>query len=1099
MAVNEPKNSDKKTGAVMVVGGGISGIQAALDLAETGFYVYLVEKKSAIGGVMPQLDKTFPTNDCSMCTLAPKLVEVGRHLNIEILAPAEVTGIEGKAGNFRVEVLQRARYIDASRCIACGICAEKCPKKVPNDFNQGLNFRKAAYVLYPQAVPLKYAIDKEHCIYFLKGKCRACEKFCPSDAIDFSQTDQVLSLTVGSVILAPGFQIFDARQKPEYGYGRYPNVINSLEFERMLSATGPTEAHIKRPSDGAEPEKIAWIQCVGSRDEAGGRPYCSSVCCMYATKQAIIAQEHDAKIQPTIFFIDLRAHGKGFESYYQRAKVHHHIRYMRAVVSRVVQNPRTHNLEITFVDETNGIRTEEFNLVVLSVGMGITPESAALARQLRVEISPYNFVETGCCTPVATSQPGIFACGAFTGPKDIPDSVMEGSAAAAAAARDLAAVRGTMQRAKTFPPERDASAEPPRVGVFICHCGLNIGGVANVPSLVESARTIPNVEYAQDNLFTCSQDCQNQMVQMIKEHNLNRVVVAACSPTTHAAMFQSMLREAGLNKYLFEMANIRNQCTWVHQQEPQQATAKCLDLIRMGIAKARMLKPLEYLSVPVNKRALVIGGGMAGMTAALALADQGFDVHLVERLDRLGGNARKLHSTWRDEPVQTMVDGMVEKVEKQPRITVHFWALVDEVSGSVGNFKSKLSTGQEIEHGIVVIATGAEPLRPEGTYLYKQHPNVLLALDLDRELARGTLRVKNARGVAFIQCVGSRIPERPYCNRVCCSHSVENAIRLKDMNPDMEVYILYRDMRTYGEREMLYAEARKKGVRFCRYNVEDPPQVEAAGDKINIKFEDQDLLLPMELSVDLLTLATAIIPHHNAVLADFYKVHLNSEGFFTEAHAKIKPVESTTPGIYMAGLCHYPKPIEESISEALACASRASTILARDTWELESIISRPIDENCDGCAFCVDACPFHAISLLEYVRDGKAKKTVAVNPVLCKGCGSCMATCPKEGIYVAGFTLEQLGAQVDAALGLAFEPLEPPDRGQEAASASVASARQVAGKKFMWDGAIYMTRDDARQALEAYKSDGAEVHMFLEEDKYLVYSRRQASAASSTA
>jgi heterodisulfide reductase subunit A len=438
----------------------------------------------------------------------------------------------------------------------------------------------------------------------------------------------------------------------------------------------------------------------------------------------------------------------------------------------------------------------------------------------------------------------------------------------------------------------------------------------------------------------------------------------------------------------------------------------------MGIAKARMLEPLKYLSVPMNKRALVIGGGMAGMTSALALADQGFDVHLVERLERLGGNARRLHSTWRDEPVQAMVDGMIEKVEKQPRITVHFWAIVTEVRGSVGNYKSKLSTGQEIEHGIVIIATGAEPLRPEGEYLYKKHPNVLLSLELDRELARGAPRVKEARAVAFIQCVGSRIPERVYCNRVCCSHSVENAIRLKDMNPEMEVYILYRDMRTYGERETLYAEARKNGVQFFRYAVDDPPQVDDAGDKIVIKFQEQDLQIPMEFNVDLLTLATAIIPHQNGPLADLYKVHLNAEGFFSEAHAKIKPVESSTAGIYMAGLCHYPKPIEESIAEALACASRAGTILSRDTLELSSIISRPIDENCDGCAFCVDACPFGAISLLEYMREGHTKKTVEVSQVLCKGCGSCMATCPKQGIYVAGFTQEQLEAQVDAALGL---------------------------------------------------------------------------------
>jgi heterodisulfide reductase subunit A len=1018
MAATESRSKEGKIGAVMVVGGGIAGIQAALDLAESGFYVYLVEKKTAIGGVMPQLDKTFPTNDCSMCTLAPKLVEVARHLNIEIIAPAAVTGISGEVGNYQVEVTKKARYIDESRCIACGLCAEKCPKKVPDEFNQGLNFRKAAYVLYPQAVPLKYAIDPEHCIYFLKGKCRACEKLCPSQAVDLSQTDQVLNLNVGSVILAPGFQILDPRLKPEYGYGRYPNVLTSLEFERILSATGPTQARIIRPSDGGEPVKIAWIQCVGSRDAAHGRGYCSSVCCMYATKQANIAQEHHHQIQPTIFFIDLRAHGKGFESYYQRAKTQHHVRYVRAMVSRVLQVPRSKNLELTYVDETNGVQTEEFDLVVLSVGLGINGENVELARKLGVELSPHNFVQTSCFTPVVTSRPGIFACGAFNGPKDIPDSVVEGSAAAASAARTLAAARGTMQQERTFPPERDVSGEEPRVGVFICNCGLNIGSVADIPSLVERARTLPQVEYVQENLFSCSQDSQNQMVEMIKEHNLNRVVVAACSPTTHGSMFQSMLREAGRNKYLFEMANIRNQCTWVHQEVPDKATDKCEDLIRMGVAKARMLEPLKYLTVAVNKRALVIGGGMAGMTSALALAEQGFEVHLVERLDRLGGNARRLHSTWRDEPVQTMVDDLMQKVEKHGLITVHYWAMVTEVSGALGNYKSKLSTGQEIEHGIVIIAIGAEPLRPEGEYLYKKHPNVLLALDLDRELSRGTLRVQNAQGVAFIQCVGSRIPERPYCNRVCCSHSVENAIRLKKMNPGMDVYILYRDMRTYGERETLYAQAREQGVLFFRYAVDAPPQVDYAGDKIIIKFQDQDLQMPVELTVDLLTLASAIVPHQNAPLADLYKVHLNAEGFFSEAHAKIKPVESSTAGIFMAGLCHYPKPIQESIAEALACASRAATILSRDTLELESITSRPLDDNCDGCAFCVDACPFHAISLLEYMRDGNVKKTVEVNQVLCKGCGSCMATCPKKGIYVAGFTLEQLGAQVDAALGV---------------------------------------------------------------------------------
>jgi heterodisulfide reductase subunit A-like polyferredoxin len=504
---------------------------------------------------------------------------------------------------------------------------------------------------------------------------------------------------------------------------------------------------------------------------------------------------------------------------------------------------------------------------------------------------------------------------------------------------------------------------------------------------------------------------------MIKEHDLNRVVVAACTPSTHQPIFQDMLRNAGLNKYLFEMANIRNQCTWVHQHDPAAATAKCKDLIRMAAAKAGLLQPLEYLTVPVNKKALVIGAGVAGMTAALGLADQGYEVHLVERKDRLGGNALRLHSTWRGGLVGWRLDRLLATVLSHPRLTVHYKAIVTEASGVVGNFKSKLSSGAVINHGVVVIATGAEPYRPEGEYLYKKHPDVLLSLDLDQEFINETDRLKDAQAFAFIQCVGSRIPERPYCMKVCCSHSVENALKIKERYPEKDVYIIYRDMRTYGEREVFYTAARDAGVVFIRYHRSDPPRVEEAPDgRVRVIVNDPILQMPVRLDVDLLTLATAIIPHQNVPLSELYKIPLNAEGFFTEAHAKIRPVDAPTEGIFLAGLCHYPKPLQESVAEALATAARASSILGKDTLLLESIISRPIDANCDGCAFCVDTCPFQAITLLEYMSEGGVKKTVEVNEVACKGCGSCMATCPKQGIEVSGFTLEQLNAMVDAAL-----------------------------------------------------------------------------------
>ncbi len=920
-------------------------------------------------------------------------------------------------------------------CRTCGACAFVCPTghiadiakisgKTPiptlNEFNVGLNTRGNIYKLYPQAVPATPAIDRDNCVQLLTGDCGLCAQSCTAEAIDYHQQDETLALEVGAVILAPGFKPYDPSGLEVYGYGRYPNVYTSLEFERILSPGGPFGGHVQRRSDGREPRSIAWIHCVGMRSEKeDAHPYCSNFCCMAALKQAIIAREHiGPELDMALFYMDMRTPRKDFEKYSVRIK-DQGARLIRSRVHSVKPAGQDGNLQIRYVTEESGVRDEIFDTVVLSVGGVVTREVIDLAKKLRVKLSHNRFMDTQCFAPVTTSRPGVFSCGFFNGPKDIPQTVMEGSAAAAAAAQALAPAQGTLIREKEFPVEEDVAGEEPRVGVFVCHCGLNIGGVVDIPDIVTYVQTIPNVEYVQANLFSCSQDATSAMVEKIKEHDLNRVVVAACSPSTHQPIFQDMLRNAGLNKYLFEMANIRNQCSWVHQAEPEGATAKCKDLIRMAVAKARLLEPLEYLEVPVNKQALVVGGGVTGMTAALSLAGQGYQVHLAERKARLGGNALKLHTTWRGGLVGPRVDLLIARVMSHPNIKVYYKAIVEKVSGVVGNFRTTLSRNQVINHGIVVIAIGAEPYRPKGEFLYGEHPNVLLGLDMDLEIAEETERLKSAQAAAFIQCVGSRTPERPYCSKVCCSHSVENALKLKEMNPDMEVYVLYRDMRTYGEREIFYTAAREQGVIFIRYHAAEPPKVAEANGRLKITVMDHILGKLVDLEVDLLTLATAIIPHHNAPLAELYKVPLNAEGFFTEAHAKIKPVDAPTEGIYLAGLCHYPKPLQESVAEAMATAARASTILSKDYLQLESTISQVIDENCDGCAFCVDACPFKAITLLEYMKDGNVKKTVEVNEVLCKGCGSCMATCPKRGIAVAGFTLDQLAAQVDAALEVA--------------------------------------------------------------------------------
>lgn len=961
------------------------------------------------------------TDDCILCGLCTRICErIGK----------SAIGLTGRGIDIKVDTPFQMQSED---CITCGACVSICPtghikiedvskhdfRPIPSEYDVGLSGRKPIYIPYAQAVPKTPAIDRSTCAHFKTDGCRICAQVCPAGAIDHSQQDETIEIEVGSVILATGLQAFNPSHTDRYLYGKHPNVMTNLEFERMLSPSGPFKGHIRRRSDHEDPKKIAWVQCVGSRSHRdGAHPYCSTVCCMAALKQTIIAKEHlGSDLDTAVFLMDMRTHRKDFEKYYERAKQQGG-RLIRSRVHTIEPVEGTGDLKIRYVLENGKAQQETFDMVVLSVGVEISPKTVDLAQRMGVQLGPNSFLDANCLSPVTTSRSGVYACGVLTGPKDIPQTVAEASAAAAAATGPLAASRGTLQKKKAFPPESNVDDQPVRVGVFICNCGINIGGIADVPAIVEYAQGLRDVAYAKEHLFTCSQDAQKDIIEQIKDHNLNRVVVASCSPSTHQAIFQEMLRNAGLNKYLFEMANIRNHCTWCHQKEPEKATQKCKDLVNMAVAKVRLLQPLEYLTAPVTNKALVVGGGVSGMISALAIADQGFAVDLIERQEALGGQALKLDKTWKGEPIRPYVEEVVRKVQNNAKIRLHLGATVDEASGFAGNFVSRLSNGQQIEHGVAVLATGAKSFQPEGQYLFGENPNVLHLLDMDSEIASGTERMQKAKAVAFIQCVGSRVPERPYCNKICCSHSVENALKLKALNPKMDVFIIYRDMRTYGERESLYTAAREKGVIFIRYTLDCLPRVEALDGRLKITVKDHILQQPVAIMADLLALATAIVPNDNSALSQIYKVALNAEGFFSEVHAKIRPLDFATDGIFMAGLCHYPKPIEESIAEGYAAASRATTILSKEFLQLESTISHPVDENCDGCAFCIEPCPYQAISLVEYMKGGDIKKTVEVNEVRCKGCGSCMATCPKQGIVVKGFTMEQLGAQVEAALGL---------------------------------------------------------------------------------
>ena len=837
---------------------------------------------------------------------------------------------------------------------------------------------------------------------------------CLAEAIRYDDKPKKTELEIGAVIIAVGNEVYDPSVLDTYGYTESPNVITSMEFERILSASGPYMGHLMRPYDREEPKKIAWIQCVGSRDTREcSNPYCSGVCCMYAIKEAVISMEHaHGDVDAAIFYMDMRTHGKDFEDYYARAKNEHGVRFIRSRV-HTIEPGENGDLRIKYTNDAGELKEEIFNLVVLSVGFQVGNDTMELADRLGIELNKHNFAKTDSFVPVATTREGVYVCGAIQGPKDIPQSVVDASAAAAVSGALLSESRWTHTKEKVLPPQTNVIGQPPRIGVFVCQCGTNIAGVVNVPEVRDYASTLPYVTYVEDNMYTCSQDTQVKMAEVIKEKGLNRVVVASCTPKTHEPLFQETLMNAGLNKYLFEMTNIRNQDSWVHPNEPEAATEKAKDLVRMAVSKAALLEPLPEMELDLNPATLVIGGGVAGMVAAKNIADQGYEVHLIERSDRLGGQANYLNKTWKGEYIQTYVGGLIHDVEAHPRIQLHLSTEIIGVDGFVGNFKSRLKAreGQvsTVEHGLAIIATGGRELKPK-EYLYGEDPRVLTHLDLDELFVRGDPSLKKLNSAAFIQCVGSREPARPYCSRVCCTHTMVSALELKRHNPGMEVYVIYRDIRTYGEREELFTEARKQGIIFFRYDLEDKPRVKSEDGSLEIEITDQILNRKVTIHANLLTLATAILPWKSEQLAQFFKIPVNDDGFYIEAHAKLRPVDFATEGVFLCGLSHYPKPIDESIAQALAAASRATEIIATGKVFASGIVAHVNPMLCSSCGVCLEVCPFGAPSFIE---DGHFAGRAEVNPLLCKGCGLCVASCRSGAVNLKGFGEDQIMAMIN--------------------------------------------------------------------------------------
>jgi len=1007
---------------VLIIGAGISGMQSALDVADKGYKVVIIDKTSTIGGSMVKLDKTFPTNDCSICTAAPKMVELARHPNIELITYAELNKLEGKKGDFTAQIWKKTKYVDPDKCTGCDDCTAVCPVDVISSFNEKISTRKAIYIEFPQAVPIVYTIDHEHCT-----GCGACDRVCEPGAITFLEKSEEIEVKAGAIVIATGFEVFEPSElRKEYGYGKYENVMTAMQFERLLSSFGPTAGKVLRPSDLNKPKKIGWIQCVGSRSEQEGYPYCSRVCCMYATKEASIVKEANPGININIYYMDIRAYGKDFQQYYDHAK-DLGVKYIRGRPSNVYEN-KDKSLTIRYRDTLSGkVKEDKVDLLVLSTAIIPAKDNKKIAKILGIEVDENGFFKQDSLlqNPVQSTKPGIFLAGCIQGPKDIPDSV---SMASGAAAKAVAPVKDRKRHVgRDFPPEKDVSLEEPRIGVFICHCGKNIASYLDVEKVTEEVKKRPNVVYAEHVMFACSEDTCKKIRDTIKDQKLNRIIVAACSPRTHGGLFQDTLLESGLNKYLFEMANIRNHCSWVHSDDWDKATDKAINLVNAAVAKVRLLEPLSEEEFSIIPSVLVIGGGVSGMKAALALADMGVKSYLIEKEKELGGRLKHLHSMFpSDIKAKDIIDPLIKQVTKNRLITVMTESELVDIDGFIGNYEGIIkhkSKKRKIEFGTIIVSTGFREIDLEGRYHYGKNKNIISQTELEEKIKEGTLK-KKPKNVVIVNCAGAMDEKRPYCCRIGCGVAIKNAKLISERYPGVKIWLLYRDMRVFGkEEEEYYSNVLKNHhVTVVRYPGDKKPEIKL--DKkdpkegpMTVKVYDDILNEELVLDADLVVLTVntegEVLTN---TLKNMLKIPADAGGFFLEAHAKIRPLDFATDGIYLCGAAHYPKNLVDSIAQAEGAASRAAIPIMQEKMKGEGQVAEVNDDLCSGCQTCEGICPYSAIEVKP--RQDKPDHLVAtVNRALCKGCGACAAACPSGAIEQKGFKNKQIRVMVDALLG----------------------------------------------------------------------------------
>jgi heterodisulfide reductase subunit A len=1031
-----------KPAAVMVVGGGIGGMRSALDLADAGLRVYLIEQTPCLGGRVAQLGYMFPQHDCVLCSgtpdhgygctrpsISPAYNQHNQHPNIEVLTSTTVLEIEGQAGDFTISLRGTPRYVDASRCINCGYCAEVCPVELPDSYQQGMTMHKAAYKVAARAIPDAYVIEQgSYC-----EDCGKCVEICPTRAIDLTEKPRLHSIEVGAIILALGFQVYDPTKMEELGYRRYPNVLHAMDYERLSSRSGPTEGMVTRPSDQRQPKSIAWLQCIGSRDS--NNAYCSSICCMYATKEAMLAKQRLGEdVDCVVFIMDARTFNKEYSAYYKKAQQQHHIQYVHCRVSQIREDPNTNNLTLHFAHPNGDQQEKTFEMVVLSAGVQPPQSAHHFTQLLDLELNEYGFCQTEKFTPLHTSHSGVFVCGAFSSPKEIIETIIDASGAAAEVMRLLNDRLNTHTYSREWPflstdglpPERDISEEPLQVGVFTCNCGGTLNKSIDINKLTEQAAQWPKVTNAEQLDYACFPEGLAHIQEQIKNLGLNRVVIVGCSNRTHDSLFQRTIREAGLNPSLVELVNLREQCARVHCWQEELANRKAQELTRMVVGRVRKAHPVYKKKHRCRPRALIIGGGLSGMTAALAIADSGYEVHLVECSHQLGGNLQEIYYVAEGYNPRRLGRDLINRVRAHEHINTLTHTKVVRHQGHLGFFQTELEIRRpgrdpeqfQIDHGVTIVATGGQEAQ---NHPWLNFPQVITQRELEAQVVHHPEKIAALKDVVMILCVRPEgTPD--YCSRVCCTNTMKNVIRLKLFNPDCRVSVIYKNIVTYGFREKYYNKARELGVVFIRYSDDEPPVILPDGERVVVKVRDPSLARWVELPADTVPLSLSILPAQGtAELAEMLGLPLSSEGFFQEAQMKLRPMDFMREGIFLAGMAHYPKFIEESISHALATAGRALTVLSQlDSLYLGGVIAVVDPEKCVGCLTCTRVCPFGIPQIIqenEHAGVGGLGKAAFIDDTMCQGCGTCTGECPANAIQLVSYTDEQIMLREIGGLG----------------------------------------------------------------------------------